>query len=153
MIVAQAPGYREDEEGRMFIGPSGIKLDELLENAQVQRKSIYMTNLVKCALPHNRKLKPGEITDCSQYLDQEINIVEPEVISTLGYHPAKYIFGKYGLTEKLDYSEICGVTFKADDKTIYPLRHPATLLYNPRKEAEIKENYKRLKAFLEKYPR
>jgi DNA polymerase len=153
MIVAQSPGYREDEEGRMFIGPSGRKLDELLENAQVQRKSIYMTNLVKCVLPHNRKLKSKEITACSQYLDQEIKIVEPKVISTLGYYPAKYVFEKYGLTEKPEYSEIYGVTFKADNKTIYPLRHPATLLYNPANEIEIKKNYKRLKAFLEEYSR
>lgn len=133
----------------MFIGPSGRKLDELLGHAQIQRKSIYMTNLVKCVLPHNRKPKPREIRLCSQYLDQEINAVEPEVISTLGYHPAKYIFEKYGLGEKLDYSEICGVTFKAEDKTIYPLRHPAALLYNPGSEAEMKKNYRRLKTFLE----
>ena len=84
----------------MFIGPSGRKLDELLEHAQIRRKNVYMTNLVKCVLPHNRKPKLREIRVCSQYLDEEINIVEPEVISTLGYHPAKYIFEKYGLTEK-----------------------------------------------------
>jgi len=152
MIIAQAPGYREDEEGRMFVGPSGGKLNELLEYAKIGRKDIYMTNLVKCLLPHYRRPKPREIESCSQYLDEEINIVNPRVIATLGYLPAKYIFQKYELMDNFSYSKICGKTFNAGDKIILPLRHPATLLYNPKIKEEMKENYKKIRTLLDSFP-
>lgn len=147
MIVAQAPGYHEDEEGRMFVGPSGRKLSVLLENAKTARKDVYMTNLVKCVLPHYRKPKPREIETCSQYLDEEIGIVNPRVIATLGYLPARYIFKKYEL-EIFNYPETCGEAFNVGGKTIFPLRHPAALLHNPEIEGKMKKNYKTLRMLL-----
>jgi len=148
LMVAQAPGYSEDEEGRMFIGPSGKKLDELLEYARISRGEIYMTNLVKCVLPDYRKPKPSEIETCSQYLDQEIQILNPAAIATLGYYPAKYVFEKYKLEDGFHFSEICGHTFCTEGKTILPLRHPATLLYNPETKEEMRKNYRKLKTLM-----
>ena len=151
MIIAQAPGYREDEEGRMFVGPSGGKLNELLEYAKVRRKDIYMTNLVKCLLPHYRRPKRIEIETCSQYLDEEINIVNPNVIVTLGYLPARYIFKKYEFMDNFSYSKICGKTFDAKGKIILSLRHPAALLYNPEIKEEMKKNYKKIRTLLDSF--
>ena len=74
-VIAQAPGENEDKAGKMFIGPSGKVLDELLYKSNIDRKEIYMTNLVKCMLPGYRKPKADEIEACSWYLDQEIEFI------------------------------------------------------------------------------
>lgn len=71
LLIAQAPGKKEDLEGRMFIGPSGKVLDELLDAAGVKRDEIYMTNLVKCLLPKFRRPREDEIAACSAYLEEE----------------------------------------------------------------------------------
>ncbi|MBT8348920.1 MAG: uracil-DNA glycosylase, partial [Sulfurovum sp.] len=81
MLIAQAPGENEDREGKMFIGPSGRVLDELLRMAEIERKEIYMTNLVKCMLPGYRKPKQDEIETCSYYLDKEIELINPEILA------------------------------------------------------------------------
>ncbi len=65
MLIAQAPGEKEDKYGTMFIGPSGKILNELLESAGIKRKEVYMTNLIKCMLPNYRKPKQDEIKTCS----------------------------------------------------------------------------------------
>ena len=85
MIVAQAPGESEDKESRMFIGPSGKVLDELFGQAGIRRGDIYMTNLIKCKLPKYRKPKRYEIESCSPYLDREIEIIQPDIMVTLGH--------------------------------------------------------------------
>ncbi len=92
MLVAQAPGEKEDEEGRMFVGPSGKVLDELLSKAGVSREKIYMTNLIKCMLPKYRKPKQDEIKACSYYLNEEIKLINPEVLAPLGYYATRCIF-------------------------------------------------------------
>jgi len=90
MLIAQAPGKNEDREGKMFIGPSGKVLDELLRMANIDRKEIYMTNLVKCMLPKYRKPKRDEIEICSKYLDKEIELINPALIAPLGHYATKY---------------------------------------------------------------
>lgn len=147
MLVAQAPGENEDRKGRMFIGPSGKKLDELLQEANVSRKEIYVTNLVKCMLPKYRKPKQDEIQACAQYLDEEIRLINPSVIATLGYYATNYIFHKYQIqlpNAKPNLNKY-GNLFLADDRKILPLRHPAALLYNDSISEEMTENYRKLK--------
>ena len=85
MLIAQAPGENEDQEGIMFIGPSGKVLNELLQISDVDRKEIYMTNLVKCMLPKYRKPKQDEIDICSSYLDREIELIDPKILVPLGH--------------------------------------------------------------------
>ncbi len=148
MLVAQAPGENEDREGKMFIGPSGKKLDELLENSRVSKDEIYMTNLIKCMLPKYRKPKQDEIEICSHYLDKEIEIINPDTIFPLGYYSTKYLFEKYGLripNPKAQFPGVYGRIFLAYDKKIVPLQHPAALLYDNSKEEEMIKNYKKLR--------
>ena len=76
MLVAQAPGFKEDEVGKMFIGPSGKVIDDLLELNNVKRENLYMTNLIKCMLPKYRNPKHDEIDICSEYLDEEIKLID-----------------------------------------------------------------------------
>ena len=100
MLIAQAPGGNEDREGKMFIGPSGKVLDELLAEIDIQREEIYITNLIKCMLPKNRKPKSDEIAACSPYLEREMELIGPRILAPLGYYATRFVLGKYGVQIK-----------------------------------------------------
>jgi len=136
----------EREIGRMFVGPSGKVLDELLSKAGVSREKIYMTNLIKCMLPKYRKPKQDEIKACSYYLNEEIKLINPEVLAPLGYYATHCIFEEYGISlpPEEDFSSVFGKLFPANDKKIMPLPHPATLLYNPELKEDLIKKYRKL---------
>jgi len=150
MLIAQAPGENEDKVGRMFIGPSGKVLDKLLVEADIDRKKIYMTNLIKCMLPGYRKPKQDEIEACSKYLDEEIELINPKLIVTLGYYATKYILKKYTaqLPLKSEFYKVYGRFFRAEDRKILPLQHPAALLYNSSSKEEVVKNYRKVRILL-----
>ncbi len=150
IIIAQAPGETEDREGKMFIGPSGKIFDELLMMVGIDRKRIYITNLIKCMLPKYRKPKLDEIETCVQYLDKELELINPVIISTLGYFAAKYIFEKYNIESELDFPEVCGKIFMIGHKKFVPLQHPTALLFNESLRDELVEEYKVVKRLLDK---
>jgi uracil-DNA glycosylase family 4 len=147
MLIAQAPGENEDREGKMFIGPSGKVLDELLRAAEISRQEIYMTNLIKCMLPKYRKPKQDVIKACSYYLDKEIELINPQVLVPLGYYATKYIFKKYYnlLLSKKEFSSVCGRLFLGRNNKILPLSHPASCLYNQDLKQDLIKSYKKLK--------
>lgn len=148
MLIAQAPGESEDREGKMFIGPSGEKLNELLKEADVSRKEIYMTNLIKCILPNYRKPEQDEVQACLQHLNEEIMLIKPSVIATLGYYPTKHVFTKHHIplpNSKLEFAKVYGKLFLAENRKILPLRHPAALLHDSSLREEMMTNYRKLK--------
>lgn len=147
ILIAQAPGENEDREGRMFIGPSGKVLDEILGIIHIDRKEIYMTNLIKCMLPKNRRPRSEEIENCSQYLDREIEVINPRMLASLGYYATRYVFEKYAiaLPSKLEFPGVCGKVLKAGDKEIVPLQHPAALLYNSSIKGEMVRDYSKMR--------
>ena len=146
MLIAQAPGEKEDSEGRMFVGPSGKVLDELLNKANISRDEIYMTNLIKCHLPHNRKPKAEEIASCSYFLDREIELIKPQVLVPLGFFATRYIFHKYDLKipQKKEFHEVYGKLIWTGAIKIFPLQHPVTVLYNPDLKKELEKSYRKL---------
>ena len=148
MFVALSPGIKEDLKNQMFIGPSGQVFNKLLLAAGIERDLVFMTNLVKCMLPKNRKPKLNEIELCSQFLDEEISIIQPDVIVPLGYYAARTILQKYhadllNLPMNMDKIVFGNLIFLEGHK-IYPISHPASLLYNPSYEPDTIEKYKRL---------
>ena len=154
ILIAQAPGETEDREGRMFIGPSGKVLDELLRAVQIDREEIYMTNLVKCMLPKYRKPKSEEIKICSQYLDREIEIINPRILASLGHYATRYLFEKYAfpLPPKQEFQEVYGKVLEAEDKQIIPVQHPAALLYDSSIKIVMLNNYRKMQAVLSGLP-
>lgn len=150
MLVAQAPGRKEDMEDRMFIGPSGQVLDALLQASQIDRKTIYMTNLVKCMLPKYRRPRSDEIAACSPYLEREIELVNPQLLAPLGYYASRYILGKFKLPlpSKPEFRQVYGNVFEASGKRILPLQHPAAELYDPSIHPVLATNYRRLGGLL-----
>lgn len=152
LFVALSPGAKEDIQNRMFIGPSGQVFNKLLHAAGIDRKLVFMTNLVKCILPKNRKPKMDEIESCSLFLNDEISIINPEIIVPLGYYATRAILEKYhagSIEATMSFSKINGKLLDLDGKKIFPLPHPAALLYNPSFEPDTIEKYKKLKHFLQ----
>jgi uracil-DNA glycosylase family 4 len=151
MLIAQAPGEKEDEKGRMFVGPTGKALDELFGELKIEIESFYLTNLVKCMLPDYRKPRPQEIEACSEYLDREIELIDPEVISPLGYYSTQYICNKYNHPvpdKKENLKNYYGKLLLAPKKKIYPLIHPTALIFDTTDKEKMKKDYAKLKVLL-----
>jgi DNA polymerase len=138
----------EDVENKMFIGPSGQIINRLFHVAGIDRKSVYMTNLVKCMLPKNRRPKMDEIEACSQFLNEEIEILDPEIIVPLGFYATRYILTKYHAdspSAPVEFSQFYGKLLFSEKQKIFPLPHPSSLLYNPSFEPQTRMEYKKLK--------
>ena len=151
LFVALSPGAKEDAGNRMFIGPSGRVLDKLLQKAGIERESIFMTNLVKCILPKNRKPKLNEIESCSSFLNDEISIIQAQIIVPLGYYATRSILIKYHAdlsSVKMSFKNVNGQLLEVGGVKIFPITHPSALLYNPSFEFETIEKYKKLKSLL-----
>ncbi len=85
VFIGEGPGKNEDLQGKPFVGRGGKLLDELLQVAGLERNQVYITNIVKCRPPKNRKPKPDEIVICtSNYLEKQLDILKPKIICTLG---------------------------------------------------------------------
>ncbi len=105
MFVGEAPGKNEAKTGRPFCGASGKILDELLASVGINRKDVYITNIVKDRPPFNRDPLPEEIKVYGPFLDRQIEIIQPEVIATLGRFSMDYIMRKFGLSRFLSNSK------------------------------------------------
>ena len=93
MLVGEGPGATEDATGRPFVGQAGKLLDGILEAIEVPRTSVYITNIVKCRPPQNRKPLPDEIAACIPYLHRQLELIRPKVILALGGTAAEAMLG------------------------------------------------------------
>lgn len=133
VIVGEAPGAQEDEEGRPFVGSSGRLLTKMLkEVAGIDRKNCYITNVVKCRPPENATPGKKDIKVCvEEYLIKEIERVGPKWVLTLGNSALQGVLGKSGITKHR------GNLVRVGDFAVFPTFHPAAVLRNPRYENEL----------------
>lgn len=146
LFIGEGPGKSEDLQGLPFVGASGKFLDVLLESIGLSRKSIYITNVVKCRPPENRDPTPEEMEACDIYLEAQIMIINPKVIVTLGrFSMAKFLPG-------VKISEAHGKPKRrqSDGRVIYPCYHPAVALYNGGMRTVLLEDFARLGKLLTK---
>lgn len=122
MLIGEAPGFHEDREGRPFVGASGKFLDKLLASAGLKRSEVYIANVLKNRPPDNRDPLPQEIEQAAPYLDEQIRIVDPEVIVTLG----RFSMGKFIPGVKI--TQVHGVPKRVGRRVIVPMFHPAAAL-------------------------
>ena len=92
LFIGEGPGFHEDKQGRPFVGPAGQFLDELLNSIQLRRADVFITNVVKCRPPNNRDPLPEEIKACDNYLDRQIEAIQPQVIVTLGRYSMSRVY-------------------------------------------------------------
>ena len=142
-FIAQAPGETEERVGRMFMGPTGRVVDQLFQSAHLSREEVYMTNLIKCMLPGNRKPKMVEIESCGFHLDREIEIVKPRLLVPMGYYATRYLLDRYGLTHT-NAKEQIGRVIDLGTLLIYPVRHPSALLHKPSLRDEMFRDFERI---------
>jgi DNA polymerase len=129
MFIGEAPGQNEDRQGRPFVGAAGQFLEELIGLAGLKRSEVYICNVIKCRPPGNRDPLPVEIQACSAWLDEQIRLVRPKTIVTLGRFSMSRWFPGQSI------SRIHGQPAKHGDVTVYPMYHPAAALH----QAALKE--------------
>lgn len=149
MFIGEAPGKREDELGKPFVGAAGKFLEEMLASINLEREDVYIANVIKCRPPENRDPLPEEIETCWPWLEKQIEIINPKLIITLGRHS----LGRFFLLMKI--SEVHGKAFRREfpkigPRVFYALYHPAAALYNGSMRETLIKDFKKIPKILEK---
>jgi uracil-DNA glycosylase family 4 len=133
VFVGEGPGREEDLAGRPFVGEAGRLLTKIIENGMgLKREEVYICNVVKCRPPQNRDPEEDEIEACLPFLKEQLRIISPEVICTLGRIPAQALFSReFRITRER------GRWYSFLDIPVMPTYHPAYLLRNPAAKREV----------------
>jgi uracil-DNA glycosylase len=146
LLVGEAPGAREDEQGTPFVGASGRLLDSMLEAAGIRREEVFIANVVRCRPPANRAPKPREIRACAGWLAQQIRLIEPRLVVTLGRFALQHFLPGARVTRVQ--GELQQVPYHDGTIRILPLLHPAAVLRNPHLRAPYAEQFRDIEATL-----
>ena len=123
MFIGEAPGYHEDKQGEPFVGAAGQLLTSMLGEIGLRREDVYIANVLKCRPPANRDPLPDEIEACTPWLVEQISIIQPCLVSTLGNFATKFVLNtSQGITR------LRGQTFPWHGRTVIPTFHPAAIL-------------------------
>lgn len=144
VFIGEAPGKNEDLEGKPFVGSAGKFLNQLLEMVNVARKDIYITNIVKYRPPNNRDPLPEEKSAFMPYLDQQIAIIQPKLIVTLGRHSLNCFL------PQLQISQVHGQPKRYKGRVYLPLFHPAAALYNGQLKQVLIDDFAKIPVILNK---
>jgi len=140
IFVGEAPGYHEDKRGEPFVGAAGKLLDELLLTILgINRKDIYIGNVLKCRPPNNRDPLPDEIVKCRPYIERQIELINPLVICTLGSFSTRLL-----LKNNVYISKVHGVPVTINGRLIFPTYHPAAALYATKTKKILADDFKKL---------
>ena len=123
VFVGEAPGQREDEQGVPFVGRSGQLLDQLLGEVGLERTDVYIANVVKCRPPGNRDPRPDEIEACKGYLSEQLRLIDPKVVVTLGNFSSKLL-----LKTETGITRVRGTAYEWWGRYLVPTFHPAAAL-------------------------
>jgi DNA polymerase len=145
MFVGEAPGFNEDQKGEPFVGAAGKLLDKLLESAGLSRSQVYIANVIKCRPPNNRDPEPDEVDTCKPFLLQQIELINPKLVCTLGNWATQTI-----LEKKVGITKVKGQAIKLERFVVFPLLHPAAALHQGNLLETLKEDFKKLKAYLDR---
>jgi len=144
MFIGEGPGFHENEQGKPFVGQAGKFLDELLGYAGLKRETVFITNVVKCRPPGNRDPEMEELVACKPYLEEQMGIIDPPVIVTLG----RFSMAHFILDGKI--SVIHGKPVTVNNKLIVPMYHPAAALHQPALKNVLIEDFKKLPGIIER---
>jgi DNA polymerase len=142
MFIGEAPGFHEDKSGRPFVGAAGRFLEELLADIDMKRGDVYIANVIKCRPPGNRSPTQAEIEACQSYLDRQIELIQPQIVITLG----RFSMARYFPGAKI--SSIHGKPRKIEGVLYYPMYHPAAALHQPSLRPAVVEDMKKIPQLL-----
>jgi len=143
LFMGEAPGANEDKTGKVFVGPAGKILDELLESIKLTRKDIFISNIVKCRPPNNRDPKPEEIKACRPLTNDLIKILKPKVFVLLGRFAMSKFFPEFKI------SQVHGNAYQKWGRTFVIMYHPAVALYNGNLKGTLIEDMQILQEILQ----
>lgn len=143
MFVGEAPGFYEDREGVPFVGAAGKLLTELLQSIGLERSDIYIANVIKCRPPNNRDPLPDEIDTCKPFLLQQIELIKPKLVCTLGNFATQTL-----LERKVGITKVRGQVIQLEHFVVFPLLHPAAALHQGNLQVPLKEDFQKLKTVL-----
>ncbi|MEM8874476.1 MAG: uracil-DNA glycosylase [Planctomycetota bacterium] len=123
MFIGEGPGQNEDETGRPFVGRAGQLLDKMIDAMGLSRESVFIANVVKCRPPNNRQPTADETAACTPYLLEQVQLVRPEVIVTLGLPASRYM-----LNSSLSMGKLRGRWHTWRGIQLMPTYHPAYVL-------------------------
>lgn len=146
MFVGEAPGFNEDQKGEPFVGAAGKLLNDLLASAELSRDQIYIANVIKCRPPNNRDPEQDEVETCKPFLMQQIQLIRPKLVCTLGNWATQTL-----LERKVGITKVKAQAFYMKDFVIFPLLHPAAALHQGNLLPMLKEDFKKLKEFLDRH--
>jgi uracil-DNA glycosylase len=144
MLVGEAPGFYEDRQGKPFVGAAGRLLDQLLTEVGIQRRDVYIANIIKCRPPNNRNPRAEEIDNCKPYLLTQIDMIRPKVVCTLGNFSTQALLGK-----KVGITKVRGQAFAMGNYTLIPMLHPAAALHREALLEAVKEDFRNLRKILD----
>ncbi len=143
MFIGEGPGRDEDIKGEPFVGRAGELLTDIIKAMKLRREDVYIANAVKCRPPENRNPEPDEMDACRPYLMRQIDLIQPEVIVTLGR------FGLHTLFERsIAISSVRGQWMDWNGRRVMPTYHPAYLLRNPAAKKDVWSDMKKVMAEL-----
>ena len=142
MFIGEGPGFYENEQGRPFVGQAGKLLDDLLAAIHLKRADVFITNVVKCRPPGNRDPLPDELAACSDYLDRQIEAIQPRIIVTLG----RYSMAKFLPNARI--SNVHGQASWVKGRLVVPMYHPAAALHQPSLKPALEKDFTRLPEYI-----
>lgn len=143
MFVGEAPGANEDRTGVPFVGQAGKLLDTLLEGIGLTRDHVFIANVLKCRPPGNRDPLPAEIDACQGYLAEQVSLIRPRLVCTLGNFATKLISGKPDGISTV-HGQVQQVEFGGVAITLFPVFHPAAALYTRTMLGTLQEDFARI---------
>jgi DNA polymerase len=144
MFVGEAPGFYEDRQGEPFVGAAGKLLTELLQSVGLSRADIFIANVIKCRPPNNRDPLPDEIETCKPFLLQQIELIKPKLVCTLGNFATQTL-----LEKKVGITKVRGQVIQLANFIVFPLLHPAAALHQGNLRGPLMEDFKKLKSVLD----
>jgi uracil-DNA glycosylase family 4 len=144
MFIGEGPGFYENEQGRPFVGAAGKFLDELLSKIGMQRSDVFITNIVKCRPPGNRDPEAEEIQACNDYLERQIQAINPKVIVTLG----RFSMAHFMPNAKI--SDVHGQTMNIKGRLIVAMYHPAAALHQRSLQPVVEQDFAHLPELIAK---
>jgi DNA polymerase len=138
MFIGEGPGFHENEQGRPFVGAAGKVLDDLLAKINLKRSEVFIGNVVKCRPPGNRDPQPDELAACSEYLERQIQAINPKVVVTLG----RYSLAHFMPNVKI--GDVHGQARQLKGRLVVAMYHPAAGLHQRSLMSTIEEDFKRI---------
>jgi uracil-DNA glycosylase len=142
VLIGEAPGASEDATGIPFVGASGRLLERMLAVAGLSREAVFIANVVRCRPPANRAPRTAEIRACAGWLAEQIRLVEPKVVTTLGRFALQHFLP--GAKISRIQGELQPIRYAGEEIALYPLLHPAAILRSPNRRPEYEADFRRL---------